>query len=448
MTTPLPVLIVGGGIAGLAAAWELQQRGLPYTLLEASARLGGKIGTEITPDGYLIEQVADAFIIQKPHGETLARELGLEPHFTHPRDDTRNLYFLKGGKLLPFPPRLKLFVPLEDQSFLDSGVMSPEGLHRFLDEQNVPPKPTTTEDESLESFISRRFGEEALNFVVPLMAGIYVAKASELSMQAAFPQYLEMEQKYGSVIKAVRAINAEAEKKPQRPVFLSFKGGMQTLIHALQEQLTGDIRLNTPVTAVDETSVTLEGGETLQGSAVIVAAPAWKARELLAKAQPQAAQAVAALKSNGSVAVALGYRAEQVGHSLKMHGVIVDHAEDTPLSAITLHSSKMHGRAPEGGVLLRAFMGALEPETALAEAKREAARLLDITGEPVLARVLDWRGQNPAYQLGHLQQLERIQAALPPKLRVVGSSYGGVGIPDCIRFARTAAGEITMQLNQ
>lgn len=442
-----PVLIVGGGIAGLAAAWELQQRDLPYVLLEASNRLGGKIGTEITPEGYLIEQVADAFIVQKPYGEQLARELGLEPHFIHPRDETRFLYFLKDGKLLPFPPRLKLFVPLEDQSFLDSGVLSPEGLRRFLEEQHIPPKAPTEEDESLESFVVRRFGAEALDFIVPLMAGIYVAKASELSMRAAFPQYLEMEQKYGSVIKGVRALNAQAEQQAPRPIFLSFEKGMQTLIDALQKQLTGDIRLNTSVKAVHDTSVTLESGETLEGSAVIVAAPAWKARQLLEGSQSAAAAELAQLKANGSVAVALGYRREQISGPLNMHGVIVDHQEDTPLSAITLHSSKMHGRAPEGGVLLRAFMGALEPEEALQAAQREVGRLLQVEGEPLLARVLDWRGQNPAYQLGHLEQVARINAALPPNLKLVGASYGGVGIPDCILYARAAAGEVAKQLN-
>ncbi len=443
MTThQLPVLIVGGGIAGLSAAWELQRLGVPYTLLEAAGRLGGKIGTEITPDGYLIEQVADAFIVQKPYAEQLARELGLAPHFIHPRPDTRHLYFLKRGVLLPFPPRLKLFVPLEDQSFLDSGVLSPEGLRRFLAEQEVAPKAPTTEDESLESFIVRRFGPEALDFVVPLMAGIYVAKASELSMQAAFAPYLEMEQRYGSVIRGVRTAQRELDNQPARPVFLSFQGGMQTLISALEQQLTGDIRLNTPVAEVDDHAVRLHSGETLQGRAVIVAAPAWKTRELLARTQPAAAQQLAQLRANGSVAVALAYRTDQIAHTLNMHGVIVDRQEDTPLSAITLHSSKMHGRAPEGGVLLRAFMGALEPAEALQAAQREVARLLGVTGEPLFSRVLDWRGQNPAYQLGHLRQIERINAALPPTLRVVGASYGGVGIPDCVRYARAAAREL------
>ena len=189
-----PIIVVGAGMTGLAAAWELQQRGVPYVLLEAGDYFGGKVQSEPTDDGFLVEKAADAFILGKPWALELAHEVGLQEELIHPREDTKKLYFLRGGKLLDFPQNLKMFVPLDDESFLQSGVLSPEGLQRMLDEQHIPPKPPTDEDESLASFITRRFGEEAMNFIVPLAAGIYVANPYELSMKAAFPQFLALEQ--------------------------------------------------------------------------------------------------------------------------------------------------------------------------------------------------------------------------------------------------------------
>ncbi|MFC6592679.1 protoporphyrinogen/coproporphyrinogen oxidase [Deinococcus lacus] len=220
---------------------------------------------------------------------------------------------------------------------------------------------------------------------------------------------------------------------------------MKTLIEALEAALTGEIRLNSPVTAVSDHAVTLSGGEEVQGRGVVLAAPAWKARSLLG-GYPAAAKQLGEFGANGSVAVVLAYRREQVRGDLAIHGILVDAREPTPLSAITLHSSKIAGRAPEGHVLLRAFFADMEPAQAEAAARREAARLLDITGEPLWSRVLDWRGQNPAYSLGHLERVAELERLLPPSVRLAGSSYGGVGIPDCVRYARQQAAKLASTL--
>ncbi len=430
---PSPFIIIGAGVTGLAAAWELQQRGVPYVLLEASDRVGGKVETALS-DGFVVEKAADAFILGKPWAAALAREVGLDTEIIHPREDTRKLYFLRGGKLLDFPAHLKMFVPLDDESFRASGVLSPEGTERFLAEQDVPPKTPTAVDESLADFVIRRFGEEALNFIVPMAAGIYVANPFELSMQAAFPQFLKMEQQYGSLIRGSRAT-----PKATGPIFMSFRGGMGVFPRAIAEKLTGDVRLNTPVQSVSQRSVTLASGEELAASGVILTVPAATAAPMLEGHFPETARHVAGFKSNSSVAVTLAYRAADVPFDMNMHGLLVSSGEETPLTAITVHSAKLAGRAPDGQVLVRCFFVGLEPEEAHRQAEAEVRRLLGATAPPLGRWHADWRGRNPAYQVGHLEQVARTMASLPPNVRLAGASYTGVGIPDCVNAGRTAA---------
>lgn len=442
-----PIIVVGAGMTGLAAAWELQQQGVPYVLLEAGDSFGGKVQSERTEDEFLVEKAADAFILGKPWALQLAQEVGLQDELIHPRAETKKLYFLRGGELLDFPQNLKMFVPLDDESFLQSGVLSPEGLRRMLDEQHVPPKENPDEDESLADFITRRFGAEAMNFIVPLAAGIYVANPFELSMQAAFPQFLALEQKYGSVIKGSRAT-----PRAQGPIFGSFKDGMSTLANAVAAKLTGDVRLNTPVLAVHPDGVTLAGrergagGEKVTGRGVILTTPAWYAAPMLRQSFPGAAALVGELRANGSVAVILAYREEQFPRDMHLHGLQVAADEGIEMKAMTVHSAKLHGRAPEGHVLVRVFFKDLEPQTALAEAVHEVARLFGAQGDPLWHAYADWRGKNPAYQVGHLDHVARIRAALPPNVRVAGASYTGVGIPDCVNAGRTAARDVVAAL--
>ena len=438
---PLPVIIVGGGMTGLSAAWELQQQGVPYVLLEASGLLGGKVETTITDDGFLVEKAADAFILGKPYAAQLAREVGLEAEAIHPREDTKKLYFLRGGRLMDFPGNLKMFVPLDDDSFRASGVLSPEGTERFLNEVNIPPKPATDEDESLASFVIRRFGEEALNFIVPIAAGIYVANPYELSMQAAFPQFLKMEQDYGSLIAGSRAT-----PRASGPIFMSFRGGMGALPGAIASKLTGEVRLNTPVLRVRPDGVTIAGGEKVAGSAVIIAVPAWYAAPVLSQGFPETARLVGELKANSSVAVTLAYRREDITFDMNMHGLLVDASESIPLKAMTVHSAKLAGRALEDHVLVRCFFVGLEPLDAYHEAVKEVERLLGAKDEPLEHWYGDWRGKNPAYQVGHLEQLQRIRASLPDNVKIGGASFTGVGIPDCVNAGRSMAREVATVL--
>ncbi|MFC6618996.1 protoporphyrinogen oxidase [Deinococcus radiophilus] len=444
-TTDQPVIVVGGGLTGLSAAWELQQLGLPYVLLEAGDYLGGKVQTEwhsLPGAGdFLVEKAADAFILGKPWALELAREVGLESELIHPREDTKRLYFLKGGRLLPFPEHLRMFVPLDEQAFRRSGVLSPEGTERMLGEVNVPPRENADEDESLASFVTRRFGEEAMNFIVPMAAGIYVANPHELSMQMAFPQFLAMEQKYGSLIAAHRAL-------PPRtgPIFGSFRGGMGELAGAVGRALTEEVRLNSAVRQVHRDGVTLASGEHIAGRGVIMTTPAWFTAPLLAGDFPEAAALVGQLKTNSSVAVILAYRREQFAFDMDMHGLQVDWSEGIAMTAITVHSGKMHGRAPEDHVLLRVFFKNTEPGEARRLAEGYVRELFGAEGEPLFHAFADWRGKNPAYVVGHRHHLAAIRAALPGTVQVAGASFTGVGLPDCVNAGRTAARQVMTSL--
>lgn len=440
-----PVVIVGGGIAGLSAAWELFLKGVPFLLLEESGRLGGKI-TTARFRGFLIEGAADAFITQKPYAEQLARELGMEDELITTLPENKKTYLLREGELHRIPPSFKLIAPLDDEEFLASGLLSDEGKQRLLQEQFIPPR-TETGDESLASFVTRRFGPEATTTIAePMLGGIYVSNPEKLSMQAAFPQYLKMEQEYGSVIKGVRE---NARKNPQtRPIFYSLKNGMGSLIERLYTELHEHVRLGANVVKITrDHKIHLEDGEVIEASKILIATPASTTKSFIEQDFQDTFERMGELETNSSAVAVFGFNRDQIEFDTSTYGFIVSGFEQTPLLACTLHSSKFEGRAPEKQVLLRAYVGGHRnphiPEMhspEIAEIGLNALKpILGIQGNPQFWRVYNWLENNPMYKVGHLERVRGIQNSLPDTIKLIGSSYGGVGIPDCIRYAREMA---------
>ncbi|GGJ48391.1 protoporphyrinogen oxidase [Deinococcus roseus] len=440
--SPKKVVVVGGGIAGLSAAWELFQKGIPFVLLEESGRLGGKI-TTARYRGFLIEGAADAFITQKPYAEQLARELGMEDDLISTLPENKKTYLLREGQLHRIPPSFRLIAPLDEEEFLASGLLSEEGKKRLLEEQFIPAKEGEG-DESLASFITRRFGPEATTTIAePMLGGIYVSDPQKLSMQAAFPQYLRMEQEHGSVIRGVR--ENHRKNPPTKPVFYSLKNGMGSLIERLYTELHEHIQLGANVVRIDrEHRVHLEDGEVIEASQVILATPAATSKAFLQEDFADTARLLDEMETNSSAVAVFGFSRDQIELDTSTYGFIVSGFEETPLLAATLHSSKFAGRAPDKHVLLRAYLGGhrnpqipLMHSPDIAEIGLNALRpILGIQGSPQFWRVYNWLDNNPMYKVGHLDRVKTIQQSLPDSIKLIGSSYGGVGIPDCIRYAR------------
>jgi oxygen-dependent protoporphyrinogen oxidase len=451
------VVIIGGGITGLAAAWELQQQGIAYTLLESSERLGGKIVTERV-DGFIIEGGADSFLTQKPWAWQLCQEIGLADRLIGTNDSQRNIYILRGSKLHPMPRGMKLIVPLEPAGLLESELVSPEGKARMLAEPDIPPRTDTT-DESLTAFIRRRFGEEALEvFGDSLLAGIYVADPENLSLAATFPNYMRLERAYGSVIRGMQQSEASPPllNAPQS-AFVSLRSGMAELIEGLSARLTGDIRIGQTATHIDaDRTIHTSHGHKLHPDSVIISTPPAITRNLIENFAPELAHTVASIKTVSSGTISLGFRADDLDHPLNGFGFVIPRREPTRIVACTWSSTKLSGRAPQGYALIRVFIGGdgreqdvvLPDDQLITLARDELRRIMGINAEPVISRVFRWRDANPQYEVGHLERLASLESFRPPWLFLAGCAYSGVGIPDCVRQGRETAQRVIVHLRQ
>jgi protoporphyrinogen/coproporphyrinogen III oxidase len=449
------VLIVGGGITGLAAAWELQQQGVDYTLLEASDRLGGKIVTE-RADGFIIDGGPDSFLVQKPWAWQLCREIGIADRLIGTNDRQRNVYVLRNGKLQLFPRGMRLIVPLDPDGLLHSDLLSDEGKRRMLAEPDIPPR-TEVGDESLASFVERRFGQEALEvFGDSLLAGIHVSDPATLSMDASFPNYVALERKYGSLIRGMQSA-APPTPDPDMPktAFVSFPGGMVELIDGLRAALTGDIRTGQAVTRIDpEGAVETSTGGTFTPDAVIVTTPVHAASNMLGPVSRELAHILASIKAVSSGTVSLGFRADDLPDPLDGFGFVIPHSEPTRILACTWSSTKLSGRAPQGHVLIRVFVGGrgreadvdLPDDQQISLARSELRQIMNITTEPVISRVFRYRNANPQYEVGHPERVAQIMALCPPWLYLAGCTFDGVGIPDCVRQGRESARRVIASL--
>jgi oxygen-dependent protoporphyrinogen oxidase len=442
------VVIVGGGIAGLAAAFELRKRGVTPLVLEAAPRPGGVILTERF-DGWTIDAGPDALLVQKPAAVSLCRELGIADRL-HPTLQPRTSYVLRDGELRPIIEGSAFGFPIRVAPLAASKLFSWQGKLRMALEVIVPRR-VSTEDESLASFIRRRFGDEAVDYLAdPLLAGIHAGDVDRLSARALFPRLVEAERTTGSIIRAFRALHVKAS--PQG-AFVSLPGGTMELVETLTAALPAEVvRLSARASDLRRAGEFLidTPSDTLRARSVILAVPAYAAAGLLRSIDTRLAGLCDTIPYASTATVALGYRRDQVGHPLNGTGFVVPRAEQTPLLAATWVSSKWPGRAPEGHVLLRAFLGGGRdphrldrPDAELIEAARDAlSGILDITGDPAFPpRLYRWTRGSPQFEVGHLERVAAIEEALAsmPGLFVTGSGFRAIGIPDCIQDGRDTA---------
>jgi len=458
------VTVIGGGITGLTAAHTLQGAGLTYSLIEQSDRWGGKIRTEQVESGagqpFVVEAGPDSFIAQKPWATQLARAIGLGDELLGTNDDRRRTYVLIKGKLAPLPDGLMLIVPTRFMPFALSPLISLPGKLRMALEAFMPPRHDDG-DESLADFVRRRLGSEALDKLAePLMSGIYNTDPYDQSLLATFPRFRALEQKHGSLTRGMLA--ARRAPHPNHgggagpsSLFISFKGGMRTLVDRLVELLDGDLRLKTGVERIERLAdgryrLHLSDGATQETDAVLLTTPAPVVAALLADLAPEAAAIAADIHYVSTGTLSLGYRAEDLAGVPEGFGVVIPRSEGRKINAITLSSTKFDHRAPQGYALVRTFFGgarspasvALDDAALTAVVRDELRDIYGITAEPLFTRIYRWQQATPQYAVGHLDQIARLESALPPHLFVTGSAFRGVGVPDCVHQAQQTVEQI------
>ncbi len=449
----MKLVVVGGGIAGLAAAHRLVTL-LPeanVVVVEREPSIGGKVVTEHTSAGFVIEGAADSFLSRKDRGVGLCEELGLESELIGRRPENARSYVRRGLELHPLPEGLTGMIPTNLDALAESALLSAAGMERLAREVSIPPAPPGG-DESIASFVSRRLGREAYELLVePLMTGIYGGDGEQLSLQATFPQLRTLELEHGSVLRGLLAQPVEAGRYPP---FVTLASGMETIVRKLIGALEGRAGsvLGSAAVRLRRRSrgfvVELDDGVTLDADGVVIAVPAFAAASLLAEIDSHLSAAHAEIPYASSAVVTLAYEQEDVEHPLDGYGYVVPGNEGSEVLACTWTSSKWEGRAPHGKVLLRVYAGRFgkrdvtaDSDRDLVSLARQEVHLLGIGAKPSLSRIHRWPLGMPQYVMGHPERVARIETALEaqPGLAVAGAAYRGVGIPDCILSGEDAA---------
>jgi oxygen-dependent protoporphyrinogen oxidase len=464
------IAIIGGGIAGLAAAYELEQARqqsaeVEYTLFEASDRLGGCLASEIA-GGAVLERGPDSFITSKPAAAELCRELGLGADLIASNDAARKTCIVVHNRLVPLPDGLMFLVPTKLIPTALTPLFSLPTKLRMGLELLWPPRHSELPDESVAALVERHFGRETVDRLAdPLLSGIYGGDATELSARTVLPGMVEMERKYGSLTRGMLAASLQmkarkAASEESGGIFTAVRGGMRQLVDAVAARLDpASVRLSTPVSAVEKTAHgwRIESRQPEFYDAVILATPAWAAAALLGQADSALAAELRGIPYSSSITVNLVYDEAQIGHLPDGFGFLVPASEGRAMLACTFVHRKFLGRTPPGKAVLRAFLGGMKNEALLdqsddvllATVRRE---LSEILGEQILpqqaapehAQLSRWRRAMAQYAVGHQLRMQRINSRLAnfPTLRLAGNAYDGIGVPDCIRLGRQAAKDL------
>jgi oxygen-dependent protoporphyrinogen oxidase len=484
--------IIGGGIAGLAAAYELEKAraenpGLGYTLYESRDRLGGSLATTVI-DGTVLERGPDSFLSEKPAAAELCRELGIGSALIPSNDADRKTWIVVGKRLVGLPDGLMFLVPTKLIPTALSPLFSIGTKIRMGLELLHPPRPST-QDESVAALVERHFGHQAVERLAdPLLSGIYGGDATQLSARTVLPRLVEMEAQYGSLsrgmlaahkkMKAAMAARAQSAGAPPvgsppagdrlksmgsqptgpRAIFTGLRGGLQQLVDAITAKLDPlAIRLSTTVDSIERTGSGWQitaAGETQACDAVIIASPAWAASAMLSTVDAQLSQELAGIPYSSSITVNMVYDESKIGPLPEGFGFLVPASAGRAMLACTFAHRKFLGRSAPGKAVLRAFLGGMRNDALMAEpdnvliatVRRELSEILGarIIGphiEPEFAQVNRWRRAMAQYAVGHQERMVRISDRVSslPGLHLVGNAYDGIGIPDCIRLGRRAA---------
>ncbi len=449
-----PVVIVGGGISGLATAFYLKECGIRSTLLEESARLGGLILTEKVA-GCELEGGPDSFISTKPAVAQLAGELGIADQLIGSNDGSRQIYIVRNGALVPMPQGMQMMVPTKWRAALESNLFSDGTKRAFLQERFSKPR-SRTGDFSIRDLVVDHFGEESLEYLTePLLSGVYGGNASALSARSVLPRFVQWEEQFGSLIRGAQ--RSTPAPTPGGSFFQSFVGGMATLVQALTEALAGSCTfLQAKVDSVNRNDVhswsVRANGQTLEASHVVLACAAHQSARLVGQADSALSELLSGIQYSSSTLVAMLFDKDRFAHPLNGFGFLVPQPERRAIAAATWINTKFPSRVAPGKIALRAFL--VDPQAAdydsLGDSQlvklvcQDLKRFMGFNVEPSDSRVYRWPLSMPQYVVGHAERCSQIASQLErnPGLHLVSNYLDGVGIPDCVRLGSASASKI------
>ena len=458
---PKSVVVVGGGIAGLAAAWRLSGEGHSVLVLEREARPGGQIRTERAGE-WTFEGGADSFVTQKPAAVSLCARLSLSHALEEPDPRRAGTFVVRNRRLQRVPDGFSMLAPTRLLPALRTPLLSWRGKLRMALEPVLPPRREAVDDEALATFVRRRFGREVLERLAePIVGGVCLADVERMSVRMTMPRLLDLERRRGGVTRAFRRAAAGATRGP----IVTLRGGLGTLVDALVGRLpAAALRTSVNVEGVERRTaqgdwrVRLQGEAAIVADSVLLACPAYEAARILRRVDADLAATLDELAYVPCATVNLAYRADDLARPLSGFGFFVPRTEAIPVLACSFVSEKFPGRAPAGAVLLRVFLGgALRPadadgdDAALTRRAHEGIRgLLSIRGEPLASHVTRYPHALPQWEVGASRWLREVaaKAAALPGLHFAGSVTGAVGIPDSISSAEAAADRISLEIGR
>jgi protoporphyrinogen/coproporphyrinogen III oxidase len=442
------VLIIGGGISGLSAAYYLNKAGIRPTLIEKSPQLGGVIQTSVE-QGCVLEGGPDGFMAAKPWAMDLIREVGLADQIIGSNDHSRVTYIIKHGRLVPLPDGLMMMVPTKIMPLVTTSLFSwPAKIRMGFDLLRRPKGPQP--DRSVYDFLMDHYGRECIDYLAePLLAGVYGGDPKQMSVNSVLTRFADIEAKYGSLTRGVLAAPKPPKSTGPKSFLWTLKNGLGQLIETLRP--SADI-IHGKVETLERSAGGFRvraDGDWIEAEQMVLATGAGEAAPVLRSTDRELADLLAAIPYTSSITLALGYRKVGFDHPLNGHGFLVPKLERKYLMGCTWVGNKFNYRVPDDMVLLRCFIGgnglALSDDQLVDTARKELRSLMGIQAQPVFHNIARWPNAMAQYTVGHQKRVERIEAILQtmPGLYLAGNAYHGIGIPDCVKMGKEAAARIT-----